>query len=312
MGKNIFRKAVFVLLILLLGIMCVGCEEGKGIAANSSMVGSLNESELLKTEEVVKLLNLNGVNLSKADDFPIDLSLCKVYGMEPKPYLSSDTGNYYMFYEYDGYGETSELVRHSMFFDCQDCAKEYSDYIFYHSVSGKNLYLCVWCPEMGPWVDGRHIEREVYEPFVQEYSLIAEILYEKTFDPKAAMLTGYGDSWEVVMPVEYIYNLRQAKEDAGKIVQSTKGQTYLKYLGPERETPNVTSISWIKSKNSHASMSTDEGSLLEQETFNGFYRISSNNPGYNPIQNNGVTVTITWGEGETEEIVCRVYPLMAD
>ena len=217
-----------------------------------------------------------------------------------------------MFYEYDGYGETSELVRHRVFFDYPDCAKEYSDYIFDRSVSGKNLYLCVWCPELGPWVDGRQIDREVYEPFVREYALIAEILYEKAFDPKAVILTGYGDTWEIVMPVEYIYNLRQAKEDIGKTVFSIEGQTYIKYLGPEKETPNVTSISWIKSKNSRAWMSTDDGSLLEKEAINGFHRISSNNPGYNPVQNNGITVTVTWGDGETEEIVCEVYPLMGD
>jgi len=307
MGKKIFCKAVFVLFILLLGIMCVGCEK-----ENSLMVGSLNESELLKTEEVVKLLNLNGANLSKVSVFPIDLSLCKVYGLEPKPYLSIETGNYYMFYEYDGYGETSELVRRSVFFDYPDCAKEYSDYIFYHGVSGKNLYLCVWCPELGPWVDGSQIDREVFEPFVKEYTLITEVLYEKTFDPKAAMLTGYGDSWEVVMPVEYIFNRMKAKEEAGKIVHSTNGQTYLKYLGPEKETPNVTSIGWIKSKNNYATMSTDTGSLLENRAVNGFHRISSNNPGFHPAKDEGITVTVTWGDGETEEIDCIVYPLMVD
>ncbi len=302
MGEKIFCKAVLVLFILLLGIMCTGCEE-----AESLTVGSLNEPELLKTEEVVKLLNMNGASITEATDFPINLSSCKISGKTPQPFISGETGVYYMFYEYEDYSETSELVNTGSFYEYPDCTKEYSDFLFPGSITGKNLYICLWCPELGPWTDGMEIAREVYEPIMEERSRIVDILLEQAFNKKEAMLIGNGDSWEVVMPVEYIYNLSKNKDQAGKIIFLSSAKTFVKYLKSEKEIPKVTSICWFKSKNNNATMSTDEGSLLDREVGYGFYKASSNDPTrFNPERDKGLTVTITWDNGEKEEIACKV------
>lgn len=299
MKKKNLKKTALVLSVLALLVLCAGCG---GINESAD---SMNDTELLNTGDVVALLNKNGANLAKAADFPIDLSLCRVYDKEPQAYLSSEDGIYYMFYEYGGYGETDKLARERCFYEYPDSSKEFSDFILAGGIIGKNLYVCLWYPELDSWKEMSEEELAVYESVMQKRSNLAEVLKEKAFDKKTAVLTGEGSSWEVKIPVEYIYNQRKNEQGLTETVFLSRSETLVKYLGTEGSPPDVTAVGWSK-KNANSTLSTDEGSLLREEAKDGgYYRISlSNSNDFNPELNESIVFKITYGDGETEEITC--------
>ncbi len=295
---------MLVLCLSVLCIMLIGCEKMK-----DNITNNMNNSELLTTDNVIKLLNDNGAGLKKATDFPVDLSLCTVSGKMPQPYISSESGIYYMFYEYDGYGETGDLARESVFFEYPDCAKSFSNYIIPGGIVGKNLYICQWFPEFGSWKDGTNeIDRESFDIVIKEKTLIKNILYEKAFNKKEVTLMGKGELWEVKIPVGYIYNLRESEGGIPERLFISNSETYLKYLKPENELRDVTSLSWSYSSNvSTLTYDKGEGSILNKDAKNGFYKASSSTiTDFNPEMDRYITVTITWGGGETEKITCSI------
>lgn len=304
MGNKLFRLVVHVLCVSVLCIMLTGCEN-----TEDNITDTMNNSELLTTDNVIKLLNDNGVRLKKATDFPVDLSLCQISGKMPQPYLSSESGIYYMFYEYDDYDDTGDLARGSVFFEYPDCAESYSDYIIPGGIAGKNLYICQWFAEFGSWKDVTNkVDREAFDTVIKERTLIKNILYEKAFNKKEATLTGKGEFWEVKIPVEYIYNLRKSEGGIPERLFASKGETYLKHFNSENELPDVTSMSWSYS-NREKTLTYDkgEGSILNKDAENGFYKATSSTiTDFNPETDNDITVTITWGDGETENITCSI------
>lgn len=297
MNRKQLKAAAFLVLILAAAMVCAGCDGMKYIS-----VDSMNETELLETEAVAKLLNGNGANLMGDSDFPVDISLCKIYDTTPNVYFSDSSGLYYLFYEFDDYRE-ADSARYQALTE-EGYPELFRNSVFSYTLAGKNLCIYLWYPEFRTQPEGvKTIEGEDFRRIEKEILLFKEILQNKAFNKKAGVLTGRGNSWEVVMPVEYIYNVRQAKEEAGKSFSASKGQTYLKYIGEERKLPEVYEIQWQKA-HGLTTMFTDEGSLLSERDLYGFRMISSNAPGFHPLRDESITVTITWGSGETEKIVC--------
>jgi len=304
MGNKLFGTVVFTLCLSVLCIMLTGCEKMKVNVAEDMV-----NSELLSTDNVIKLLNDNGAGLKKATNFPVDLSLCKVSGKMPQPYISSESGIYYMFYEYGGYGETGNLARESVFYEYPDCAKSFSNYTIPGGIAGKNLYICQWFPELGSWADEtKEVDRKTFDTVVKERALIKNILYERAFNKKEVILTGKGEFWEVKIPVEYIYNLRESESGIPERLFVSKSETFLKYLKLENELPDVTSMNWSYSnKESTLTYDKGEGSILNKDAKNGFYKASSSTiTDFNPETDQYIAVTITWGNGETEKITCSI------
>lgn len=93
MGNKLFRTLVLVLCLSLLFVTLIACGKMKD--------SNMNNSELLAIDNIIRLLDDNGAVLNKVNDFPVDLSLCTVSGKAPQPYINSESGVYYMFYEYD-------------------------------------------------------------------------------------------------------------------------------------------------------------------------------------------------------------------
>lgn len=298
MQREHLKTAAIILLIFFALMIGTGCDEMRYIP-----VDNMNETELLQTEEVAKLLNGNGASLMEASAFPVDLSLCRIYDKTPRAYFSSSTGLYYLFYEFDDYQE-ADRAKHLVFTNLEEYPDEFGAALFTYTIAGKNICIYLWYPAFSTPAEGvRSIKPEAYHLIEVEVIRFQETLSTKAFQAKTAILTGSGDSWEVVMPVEYIYNVMQAKEEAGKFYLATKGQTYLKYIGEDSEQPEVHEIRWQKA-HGLTTMYTDEGTLLGDHDLYGFRKISSNAPGFHPIHDESITVTITWGSGETEEIVC--------
>ncbi|MDD3169028.1 MAG: hypothetical protein PHC91_06135 [Eubacteriales bacterium] len=299
MERTFINTVGIIMLLLLLLLTGTGCEAMKYISADS-----LNEQELLQAEEAAKLLNVNGASLMEASDFPVDVSLCRVNDKTPRVYSSNKTGLYYLFYAFDDYQE-ADSARYQILAGDDD-PEMFWNSIFTYTLAGKNLCIYLWYPELGIQSEGcRTMEEEEFRFIEKEILLFKEILQNKAFNKKTVVLTGRGDSWEVVMPVEYIYNVRQAKEGAGDFFFDSRGQTYLKYIGDERKLPEVYEIQW-KKPHGVTTMSTDEGSLLGEKELYGFRKVSTNAPGFHPEQGDEITVTINWGRGQSEEIVCAI------
>ncbi len=304
MKRDHLKTAAFIVLIFIAIMIGTGCDEMRYIP-----VDNMNETELLQTEEVAKLLNGNGARLMEAPAFPVDLSLCRIYDKTPRAYFSSSTGLYYLFYEFDDYQEAVR-ARHLVFTNLGEYPEEFEAALLTYTLAGKNICIYLWYPAFSTPAEGiRTINSEAYRLIEEEVVRFQETLSIKAFQAKTAILTGSGNSWEIVMPVEYIYNTMQAKEDAGKLFFTSKGQTYLKYIGEDSELPEVHEIRWQKA-HGLTTMFTDEGTLLSDHDLYGFRMISSNAPGFHPIQDESITVTITWGSGETEEIVCVTRPFV--
>jgi hypothetical protein len=281
-----------------------GCEKTK-----ENEPYNLNNSELFSTGQVITLLNENGASLTKAADFPIDLALCKVSGKMPQPYISGDTGIYYMFYIFDGYSETGKLAATARFYEYTDSDRSYSDYIIPGGIAGKNLYICQWSPELGSWAGVKNeIDREALDIALKERTSLSDILYKKAFDQKKVTLTGRGEFWEVRIPVEYIYNLRESEDGIPEQLFVSSNKTFVKYLGPESNVPVVYSMGWSHGSNeSTLTYEKSEGSILDKEATDGFHKASSGNiADFNPETEESLIVTITWGSGETEEITCSL------
>ncbi|MGI6731624.1 MAG: hypothetical protein ACOX5F_07005 [Anaerovoracaceae bacterium] len=287
-----FRNAVIILTLL-------------GVLAGCSKTDNLNNVELLNTSDVVDLLGENGSILTKVTDFPLDLSLCKVFDEEPQPYLSSKTGVYYMFYEYEGYSEVGNLARQGAFYDYPESNKEFSDFVM-PVCTGKNLYVCLWYSERNFLGDTMNEdEKETFDSVMQERSELIGIITEKAFNKKTVTLTGKGDYWEVKMPVKYINNQRKNEKGITETVFYAKGETYLKYLKGE-DLPDVTSMSWSY-RSTGSTTVVDEGSILNNEMNDGFYRASGGIiRDFNPELDNNIIVKITWNNGKTEETTCTI------
>ena len=300
MGNKLFRTLVLVLCLSLLFVTLTACGKMKD--------SNMNNSELLAIDNVIRLLNDNGAGLNKVNDFPVDLSLCTVSGKAPQPYISSESGIYYMFYEYDGYSETGDLVKKGLSFEYPECDKSFSDYIIPGDIAGKNLYICQWFPELGSWTDTNEKDRETLDTVIKERTSIKNILYKKAFNEKVVTLTGIGQFWEVKIPIEYIYNLRESEKGIPEQLFDYSNETFVKYLGTEKEIPAVYSMNWSRD-HSELTLTYDkgEGSILKEEDKNGFYKASSGNiTDFNPETDGEITVTITWGNGETEKITCSI------
>ena len=301
MKKKNSRETVLVFVILSLLAMSSGCG-----SAHVDTDRNLNDVELLRTSNVLDLIGENGIILEKAD-FPVDLSLGKVYDKIPQAYSGSYPGVYYLFYEYDGYSETSDIKRDMFRFNqYPDVDKEFSQFIIPGGIIGKNLYISMWSSEFGSWEDGINEEDlDAFNNIMEERANIIQVLYEKAFNEKEAILTGKGNSWEVKIPINYFYNQRENKSGITETVFQSSGETHLKYLKSNEELPDVTSMSWSY-KNSVLSSTIDEGSILKDEVGGGFYKASPGFPSeYNPADlDKGIIVKITWGNDETEEIIC--------
>lgn len=213
-----------------------------------------------------------------------------------------------MFYEYDGYSETGDLVKKGFSFEYPDCDTSFSNYIIPGGIAGKNLYICQWFPELGSWTDTNEKDGETLDTVIQERTLIKNILYKKAFDQKVATLMGMGEFWEVKIPVEYVCNLRESENGIPEQLFDSSNKTFVKYLGTEKEIPAVYSMNWSRD---HSELTLKynkgEGSILNEEYKNGFYKASSGNiTDFNPETDGEITVTITWGNGETEKITCSI------
>ena len=303
------RKPITVLMtVLLIMVLCAGC------GATKSPADTLNNKVLLHTKDVVALLGENGVALTKAIDFPVDLSSCKVKGATPQAYFDGKTGSYYLFYEYGGYSETSELVQKSRLynypgvFDDLGLAKSFSDALL-PGTAGKNLFVCLWYPEAASRQKGMTgIEGKTYERILSERAKTVEIIDEKAFNQKSVVLTGTGETWEVRMPVEYILNRQETKDDLTKTVFYSNGETELQYRKGSAP-PDVTSLKWSMGNGTESTQNIDGGSLLTKKEADGFYRASSSEPsGFDPEEQKSILVTVTWGNGHTEEIICKFIP----
>ena len=265
--------------------------KGHLVLAMSSGCGSahvdtdknLNDEELLRTSDVIDLIGKNGILLKKAD-FPVDLSLGKAYDKTPQAYSGSYPGVYYLFYEYDGYSQTSDIQRDMFrFIQYPDVDKEFSQFIILGGIIGKNLYISMWSSEFGSWEDGINKEDlDAFNNIMKERANIVQVLYKKAFDEKEATLTGKGNFWEVKIPINYFYNQRENKSGMTETVFHSSGETHLKYLKSNEELPDVTSISWSY-KNSVLSSRVDKSSILNHEVGDGFYRASPGLPSeFNP------------------------------
>lgn len=295
-----YRIIVLILVVLTPLFMCEGC--GKQ--------DDFNNVEILSTEKVVELLKENGVMLTRSYNFPIDLSLCKIHGKKPKPYFSRQTGVYYMFYEYDGYFETSILNKQISFYEYPKCDEQFLDSLIPCAGSlGKNLYVCLWYPELDSLADDMNkIQLENYNCIIKEIMKLENILKEKCFDKKVATLTGQGDSWEVKIPINYVYNKRVNEEGITETVFYAMDETFVKYLNSQKELPDVKSFGWKKESELEIRTS-EENSLLGEENEDKYYRVSSHSSCFffDPeAESNAIVVTITCRNGETEEIICSI------
>lgn len=295
------RSRFIIILLVILAIALWGC--GKPHVGTNK---NLNDVELLRTSDVVDLIAENGIFLEKAHS-PVDLSLCKVYDKVPQAYSGNYPGVYYLFYEYDGYSETSDIQRDMFrFTEYPDHDKEFSQFMVPGGIIGKNLYISMWYSEFLSWEDGLNKEElDAFNNIMEERANIVEVLYEKAFNRKETILTGQGNSWEVKIPINYFYNQRENKSGIIETVFHSNGETHLKYLKSDEELPDVTSMSWSY-KNSVLSSTVDEGSLLTREVGDGYYRVSPGLPSeFNPNDpDKNIIVKITWDNGETEEIIC--------
>ncbi|WP_027398174.1 hypothetical protein [Anaerovorax odorimutans] len=296
MKKGKLRVVVFLLFVSMLFTFS-GCQSNEKI-----IMADMNKTEILNTEKVVKILNNNGMNLSKDNNFPIDLSLCKVYGKKPQPYLSSQTGAYYIFYEYDGYSETSILAKDAIFYEYPGCSDDFKKNIYPSNIVGKNIYVCLWYPDLDSWSDSSMSEEdnERFDLSIQEMIKLRQELNDKVFNKKKAVLTGYGNNWFVKIPVEFIYNQNHLLDK----VFLLNAQILLKPINFE-ETPEVKSIKLVKNINDYSLMSTD-GNFLRNKNEEGFYTTFwINETDFDP-NNMELKVTITCEDSKTGEILCKV------
>lgn len=270
---------------------------------------NLNDEELLNINRVVTLLNSNGLSLKSAMDFPIDLSLCKVYDKEPRPFKSTETGVYYMFYGFDGYNETSDLVKEGPFFEYPDCAEEYSKFVLPSGIAGKNIYISLWYPQFYSWTEGMNKEElKDSDALIKEVTKLREILVEQAFHKKTAILFGQSDNWQVAILIEYVYNQLENENGMSKTVFFSRGQTYVKYLKKTEKMPNLMSMKWGYGDR-YSRLSVKEGSLATKELWNDFYSISKSDPSsFNPELEKSLIVKITLENGKTETITCKAFP----
>ena len=318
--KQQIQRAEAIVLILILIAVCTGCQptnsteaelaHSKKIAGIGN-IGSMIDEELLTTLDAVNLLNRNGIALSRSLDFPVDLSRCKIYGEEPQPYFSSETGVYYMFYQYEDYSTTTEFQNQMGFYDYPGCAKEFSDYVF-PGCAGKNLAVCIYYPDLINWINATSEEErkeaeEHWRTVYKEGSSVADILNRKVFNQKSLVLIGQSENWEVVVPVSYMLNQMKNKDGNIESQLRVENSTFYKYKKSDGEPPRVSTIR-IEYDGSGGSRSWTDGTLLaEKETGYGFYKTDGSGASrFNPQYSDGITITITWGEnGQTEEIQCR-------
>lgn len=301
MRKHLITLLILVFFMLLL--ICHGC--GKQEAFKDI---NFNDVELLSARNVVKLLKENDVPLTKVENFPIELSSCKIYDESPQPYLSNKTGVYYMFYEYDGYSESSDLVGKIPFYEYPDCEKEFSNSIIPgSSYIGKNLYICIWYPELNSLTeDSSKIKKEKFEDIIKEMSRVSKFLGEKCFDKRRVTLTGKSDNWDIKIPIDYIYNQRKNKNDINEVVFYSKSETLIKYLNKEKEEPNIKSISWYTTTSKESRCTEQNDSLLARKGEDGFYILSNGLSNFNPKFESSIIVNIICRNGESEEITCKI------
>jgi hypothetical protein len=298
-----FHISVFALFTIMLILISTSCGERSGFDAKN-----LNDAELLTTVDVVVLLNENGINLTKATDFPIDLSSCIISEKAPQSFVSGETGIYYLFYVFDGYNETSDLKSPSAFIDFSGPSKEFSDSLIPAGIVGKNLCLCQWDPKFGAWRQDRGTaDQDLFDTIMEEKTQITDILWAKAFGKKTAAYLGQSESWEVKIPVKYINNVRTNESGVPEILFLSEGETHVKYLNSDEKTPVVTAMRWLMTgRESSITYEAGEGSILSEKVENGFYRAVRGLGGCNPEQIKSITVTITSANGDTEEIICML------